>query len=1142
MSYNEEYSGAAVLGRELQWLANMISQTALQIRNRYTLLAPVGSGGMGTVYRAKDRLTGEVVALKRLGSSAVQPAVPEVRLALAHEFQVLASLHHPHIIAVRDYGFDDQQQPFFTMELLAEARPFSDQSQFLGLDGRIDLLLQLLIALTYIHRRLLVHRDLKPGNVLVVQGEVKVLDFGLAAMSSQKQPTVGTLAYMAPELLQGQSATIASDLYAVGMMAYELFAGWHPYAQTQNVAQAVLHQVPDMTYLDLPKPLTAVLQQLFAKEPADRYPTAAAAIDALCAAAKRPLPPESPATRNSFLQAAPFIGREAELNQLTVALHQAIAGNGSAWLVGGESGIGKTRLLQEIRTHALVNGLSVLRGQAQQSGGMAYQLWGEALRQLPLLIPLDDLEAAVLRPILPTIAAYLTRPVPEAPPLEAKAAQTRLLLTVAEVLRRAARQQPLLLLLEDIHWADENCLTLLQHLNRLTADLPILLLASYRPGERPSLPQELPTMQPLPLKRLSAANVVELSAAMLGEDGRLPNLVAFLQRETEGNTFFIVEVMRTLAEEAGRLDKISASNLPETIFPGGVKQVIQRRLDRVPTADHDLLKLTAVAGRQLDLPLMAHLKPHMDLQTWLTTCVNAAVIERSDDAMNWQFIHDKVREALLQQMPDREQQGLHEEIGRGIEIVYTHKIREQYGRLAHHFTAAGRTKRQRRYLRLAAKQAEANYANEAALAYYRQLLPLLHQPEKLAKIHLQLAQISKLIGAWDSAEEHLKAALNQAETAAVARLQAEIWFALGGLARSRSQFDEALHWLLKAQEAFQAAPLPDRLCETLVEMANGHYQRGSYQIANELLSQALAAAQTANNPFTISLVQHNLGSVAYSQGQYSLAEEHFQAALRLRKEINDRPELANSYNNLGLIAYRQGDFAQAEAYFQQSLKLRRAIGDRWGAAAALSNLGMLPYQQRDYIAARDYWEEALLIRRALGEAWTLAGSLDNLALVAVAQEDFSMAKSLLNEALTLRYELNDRQGLAITLSNRARLALLESDWETAVSHYRRSLQFAHEIGDQLGVVFALVGIASGYIQTQTVPLAVTFLGAAQQHLKSIDGQWETDERALFDTSCQQARTLLSDDLFEQAWQSGMTISIEEAVAAALEGNDAFITV
>src|SRR5258707_7005455 len=191
---------------------------------RYRLASEIGRGGMGVVYRATDRLSGQDVALKRVTKPSEEliftsaSASADRQLALAQEFQLLASLRHPNIISVLDYGFDDEQMPYFTMDLLENPVTVWQYAQSLPAPEKIRALAQILQALKYLHRRGIVHRDLKPANILVSAGQLKVLDFGLAVARQQETTgtsTTGTLAYIAPEMLGSQPAREASELYAV---------------------------------------------------------------------------------------------------------------------------------------------------------------------------------------------------------------------------------------------------------------------------------------------------------------------------------------------------------------------------------------------------------------------------------------------------------------------------------------------------------------------------------------------------------------------------------------------------------------------------------------------------------------------------------------------------------------------------------------------------------------------------------------------------------------------------------------------------------------------------------------------------------------------------------------------------------------
>ncbi len=1079
---------------------------------RYRLHERLGSGGMGAVYRAQDILTGEEVALKRVISTAVTPPTPELKLALAREFQALAALRHPHIIAARDYGFDHTGQPFFTMELLPTAVPLTQAGQWQDTTGKVALLAQLLQALIYVHRHHIIHRDLKPGNVLVADGVVKLLDFGLAALAGQSGDASGTLLYMAPELLRGAPVTAVSDLYAVGVLAYELLAGWHPFDPTSlDFIKNLLTQEPDFSYVDAPPELAAVVRRLLAKQPDGRYPDAASALEALCTAVALPLPTETAVTRDSFLQAAPFTGRQAELAQLLVALQQAQSGHGNGLLVGGESGVGKSRLLNELRTRALVAGTAVLRSNARTDGG-PFHLWQELLPSLLLLAPPDEIETAVLAPLLPDITRFTTMVPRPLPPLEPDKARTRLLLTIIGLLHRAAQKQPLLLLLEELHWADDASLELLQWLLRDLEKRPCLILAAYRLGERPSLPTDLPTMTHLRLSRLPAAAIAQLSEAMLGPHGRQPALLTFLEQQTEGNTFFIVEVMRTLAEEAGRLDHIPQAEMPAHIFPQGIQDVIQRRLNRVGEQRQSLLRLAAIAGRQLDLHLLSQFvvgdsspseggkSPTTNtnvMEEWLTVCANALILERPDGSPHWQFSHDKLRERLLADLPPDEKQSLHRQIGEGLETVYAAHLAPYYGDLAAHFQGAGLAEKEITYRQLAAAQAQAAYANETALVHYGRLLTLLPDPTTQAETLLAAAAILKLTGRWPEAESHLTAATELAQQTADPLLQARCFRALGNLHRSRGDYTAARRWLAAAQNLLTIGDV-SLLVDVLVEIGNVYQQQGAYEAARPYLQLAREQAEATNDRAAIALAWHNLGSNEYMQSQYQSAQTFYEKALAVRLELEDKPGCANAYNNLGNIAFRLGDYDTAQQQYTASLELRRQMGDVWGTAASLNNLGIVPYHRQDYEAARRYWEEALAVRRALGDEWAISQTVDNLALIARVQGRYAEALQLSAEGIQRRRQLDDKQGLAIALGNRARLFADMDDLPAADSLYRESLALSQEIDDRRGVVYCLIGLADVYRRQGTADVTRPYqlILFAQRLLAEMAAHMEQDEQEL----------------------------------------------
>lgn len=730
----------------------MLAGSAPYVGRRYELISLIGEGGMGAVFAARDRLNGRAIALKSIrhadypseespdqdtqdvspqGSIAESsPLIShefslQLRMALAREFHTLSSLRHPHIISVLDFGFDTLRRPFFTMELLVAPRTFTEAGQGLPLIGKLRLLAQLLRALIYLHRRGILHRDIKPSNILCDRGEVKVVDFGIATREKSTKDVAGTLEYMAPELLFGASPSTASDLYAVGVLAYELLTGRFPYSR-DSVTKMLCGVLGDGTHSVLsdaamlmvenyrlnssakdptgntashpdtheqlqlngiPVPLVKLVRGLLSRQPAQRYKDAAVVLTELSAAMEEPFPEETTATRESFLQAAELVGRGNEVTQLVAALDLTFGGQGSAWLVGGESGVGKSRLLDEVRTLAMVRGAQVARGQAVNAGGAAYQVWQSALRLLCLEAAIDDLDAGVLRAAVPDIATLLARPVPEPPTLDPQSAQVRFLLVVEKLV--LAQTGPLVLLLEDLHWAEPASLILFDRLLRCVARHPILLIGSYRHDERPSLLDELSGAQSLLLRRLSAQEVASLSVSILGEVGKRTDVLTLLEREAEGNALFIVEVLRALAEELGALGMIGSKPLPSQVAAGGVHAVLGRRLGRVSTTARPLLCAAAVLGRELELAVLRALPDavgeHLDRD--LAACAAVSVLEVQES--RWRFTHDKLREALLAELSPLELARWHLSIGQAMERAYAANLDLYAAALGNHFDHGG---------------------------------------------------------------------------------------------------------------------------------------------------------------------------------------------------------------------------------------------------------------------------------------------------------------------------------------------------------------------------------------------------------------------------------------------------------------------
>lgn len=984
---------------------------------------------MGVVYHATDRLNGRAVALKRLTfmtESNVSDTSPsdshDAQIALSREFRTLATLHHPNIIGVNEYGFDDKHQPYITMDLVENAQGLTQAGYNRPTPAQVKLLVETLQGLKYIHRRGIVHRDLKPANVLVEPtegdeeqiGSVKILDFGLSidpglrTSRAAYEGLAGTIAYIAPELFGEIPATPSSDLYAVGVMAYEIFTGHYPYHYNprligQLIAMIMTEQ-PDFSML--PPAMADVVSRMMHKQAEERYQNAGEAIVDLCRAVNMPIPEEPFEIRESFLQASSFVGRDAELKQLTQGLRaivrfstttegmttevvttkegiengDAVEG-GSLWLIGGESGVGKSRLIEELRIRAAIEGALVLRGQAVSDGGRPQELWREPLRTLALIVEMTDLEAGVLSEIVPDIGELLNRSFPAPPPLDERGAQRRLVNTILSIFQRV--KQPILVVLEDLQWVEES-LTVLTALVNVAPQLPVMMVGSYRSDERPDLPGMFPSARALSLTRLTEAEIIHLTGMMLGETGRTPEVIDLIQRETEGNAFFIVEVVRALAEDAGSLANIGSRTLPASVIAGGIRDIVQRRLLRVPPQAYALLKRAAIAGRDIHLPVLQQFQSD-DLTLWLQICANAAVLESADG--RWRFAHDKLRESLLDTLSADEKRTLNQEVAAAFEAAHTQEELHQ------------------------------SFALLMAECWYQ-------------------AQV------WDKAAQYALVAARQAHEV--------------GNQRDALRLCERALQTLGTDESEKGIELYFSLLRVAGLAANG---LGQYPVAEQYELKVLELAQQKQHQLFIQRALNDLSNLKMVTSDYAASQAYAAQSLQLAEARDDLDGRANALLSLGLALGSQGQFALSCEYFERSLALSREINNLRLIAANLNSLGVSSHYLGHYRAACVHYEEALVAVRQLGDIARVALLLANLGGALNSIGEYETSNQYQHEALRIRQQIGDRRGIVNSYNSLGWSMIRMNAPGDALEYQQKAVDEAQTLGDrrQLGLCYRDLG-------------------------------------------------------------------------------------
>ena len=652
----------------------------------------------------------------------------------------------------------------------------------------------------------------------------------------------------------------------------------------------------------LTEPLDRAIRKLLAPRPEDRYASAEEVIRELGAGGRCFVDLDTADTRESFLRSAEFVGRDAEVAALSGALANLRRGKGSAWVVGGESGVGKSRLIDEARTIALVGGVRVARGQAVIEASRPFYVWTSVLGTLCLdTVPTDD-EASILRDVMPDIESLVGRPVAAAPPVAPQVARARVHGVIEALLNRQTHRQ--LVIQEDLHWAGSESIDLLGHVAELVDRLPILVV-TYRADERPELATALSGLRSIKLGRLDAASIVRLSESMLGPGGRRSAVVDYLQRETEGNVFFLIEVVRALAEQTGRLDEVSQADLRQGVLTGGIERIVGRRLERVPASGRALLKLAATAGRRIDPAVLARFEPASLVGDWLTACANAAVVISRDDG--WWFAHDKLRERLLREIEPDERRAVHLRVAQAIEATYG-SARDKVGVLAGHFQRAEVYDKAHHYFVCAGDDAAAlNSPIEARQHFGAALEALARLPDTLTH-----------------RRHRVDALVRNARVA---------WLAVNP--------DEYIALLEGAEASLGVAPPDERVADVQRLAHVGYwkgrflYVRGTPALALAVHERAVVLAREAGDESLEVWLSASVGQSYFTQGRFRDCLSYLQQARAPMARAGEWSEWCRVTGFVAMALCGVGRLRESEQLLEEALLKAREIKNTTGVALVL---------------------------------------------------------------------------------------------------------------------------------------------------------------------------------------------------------------
>ncbi len=744
-----------------------------------------------------------------------------------------------------------------------------------------------------------------------------------------------------------------------------------------------------------------------------------------------------------------LIGRTDELAALHLLMDRAKSGEGQVALISGEAGIGKSRLVAEVKTYAVAHDFLLLQGSCFPTDhAIPYAPLLDLLRSFltshSLARPAAEVKqvAQAFLPLLPDVGHLLpdVTPLPTLISLDPEQEKRRRFETLTHFLTRLAGAHPVLLVVEDLHWSDDISLECLHYLARRCSAHRLLLLLTYRSEEvRPSLRHFLAQLdrerlaQETLLARLTRDEVEAMLRAIFASPRsarlELPDPMYAL---TEGNPFFVEEALKSLIA-AGEIfyanGRWERKSLDELHIPRSIQDAVQQRTDQLSDSARRVLTLAAVAGRRFDFALLQELTQYDEqhlLQLIKELIAAQLVVEES--AEQFAFRHALTRQAIYADLLVRERKALHRRIAETLERLYASVLDAHLADLAYHFFEASAWEKALEYGQRAGEQAQAMYAPHAA--------------------------IDQVTRALDAAQRG-----SIPPPASLYRLRGQAYETLGDFERARLD------------------------CETTLQMTRGDGERHAewqalmhlgflwaqrdYARAGNYFQQALALARHMDDPLTLAHSLNRLGNWHVNIEQPREALRYHQEALTLFQQVHDQHGLAETRDLLGMASTLGGDLVQGASYCQQAVALFRELDDRQGLASSLTLLAELGgiYQSETMVAATisfteslHFGEQALKIAREIGQRSAEAYTLFSLGHYLGPHGEYARALEMAQAGLALAEQIEHRQWITFGYWILGTLYLDLLVLPEARASLEQALALAHEVGS-----WNWIRIVSGFL-------------------------------------------------------------------------------
>ena len=880
--------------------------------------------------------------------------------------------------------------------------------------------------------------------------------------------------------------------------------------------------------------------------------------------------PDSKHSTSTFF--SPLIGRDKEFKIMNNALNSVIKKKSMVISINGKAGVGKSYLIREFKK-VITDKVNWLSGRCL-SYGKDFPFW-VFLEQIRSYIGLRafDLESESRKKVggkaerlfkerkdeyLPYLCVFLSIKILEhlqdkVKYLDPKSLRLQEFVSIQALFRDIAKDKPLILYFEDIHWIDIESLELLKFLIDGLKDVPIFFLFETRPEQEVGSYNIRESIQKIfkkrytkiSLKTLNANDSKTLIQSLLQTPGLPRNVLSLIFEKSEGNPFYIVEIVRSFIE-SGVLKRDNGSwkltkDISSFKIPDSVKTVIRARIDNLSIEAQEVLGIASVIGKSFIYKVLLSLTNRDDLRKILDFLEERDFIQRKDGTSaalqlssdtEYLFRHILIRDVVYKGLLKKKRKEIHKNVAKCMEDKFGKRIKNQYEMIAYHYYQAEIYKKSYEYYKKAGDEAKRRYRNNIAIECYAKAIEIHkkiyqeNKKENLAELFEKRGDIREIKAEYDKATKDYedafkyyknieKKSLIKGKIATIYRVKGEpesavscyeeainlvehipespaffeilshYEFYLGSLEADYSGKERITKQILKKIERTKDLQIRGRLLNILgtIFRSNNNYDK-----AIKYFKESQSTYKKLNDNVNSGRAFYNIGIIYHTKGELDTALKYYKKYLSSLKKTDDKITLGIVSCNIGILYCDKGENDNALKYYERYLKISEKIGYKKGIGVVSNLVGNVYYSKGELDTALKYYNKYLVISEEISNKYGTGTASCNIGVVYHDKSEFDIALKYFKTYLRIAEEMRFKKDQGIALDNIGTTYYNKGEFDTALKYFKKNLTLSEKIGYKTGIGIACLNIGGVYLEIKKYTDAKVYLERSKEILTEI-GNW-----------------------------------------------------